>query len=113
VSDLDFVMMYPCAECGDDVDSSECYEDMGVLMHAMGVTGQAEPHETGHGTEDLKKVYLLADPLPAPRTPDIRPLVVRDVSAYLVDQLGITPEEATKRANKILDDGLRQMGLST
>lgn len=53
-----YVSMYPCIECGEDVEARECYEDMGVLIHTVGVTGQAEPHETGSRPGDLKRVDI-------------------------------------------------------
>jgi hypothetical protein len=44
--------MLHCIECGEDVPAYECYYDDfgGVMIHAMGVTGVAEPHELGEAS---------------------------------------------------------------
>lgn len=39
--------MIKCVECGEDVPVTECYEDSDEYIHAIGVTGLVEPHETG------------------------------------------------------------------
>ncbi|MCG7610367.1 hypothetical protein [Mycobacterium sp. CnD-18-1] len=36
-----------CIECAEIVPGTECYDDNGTPMHALGVTGVAEPHELG------------------------------------------------------------------
>lgn len=105
----EFVLMYPCIECGEDVDARECYDDLGTLMHSMGVTGQAEPHETGSGRDDLKQVDVQSFANPNP-TPDFRPLVVRDVAAYLMETFGLSEPQAKAHTEAMLNNALRQMG---
>jgi hypothetical protein len=93
----EYVLMYPCIECGEDVEARECYDDFGVVMHAMSL-GQAEPHETGSDADDLKQVDIQTFANPAIKTPDIRPLVVRDLTAYLVAKADMTEEAAKAHA---------------
>lgn len=95
----EYVLMYPCRECGEDVEARECYEEFGTVMHAIGVTGQAEPHETGAAIGDLKEVNI--QNFDNSMSPGIRHLVRFDLIDYF-RSLGLAAKDAENKAEEVL-----------